>query len=604
MSDSAPLPESPPSSVASLRPLRVWPAIVLLVAIPLAMFIPGTIEDGPAMLWMITAFGPLLGGFLLTLWWVLASRATWWERILGAIGVITGAVVASLAAHPTMIGPGLMVLTVPLGLIAFGIGAVLISRTGSRRRILVPLLLAALGYAFGSSFRAEGMWGNFHMTLQWRWKPTVEQRWAGSSSNAGSPVSTLSAETSPELAAALANPDWPGFRGPNRDSQYSSPAIASDWTANPPQVLWTIPVGPGWSSFAVAANRLYTQEQRGEFEAVVCYDADNGKEIWASTIQSRFDDPLGGPGPRGTPTLASGSLYALGGSGHLQRLDAATGQLLWQVDLREIAQRQPPMWGFCASPLVVDDLVIVYAGGSGKLGTLAFDIQDGALRWSAPAGDHSYGSAQPMTLFGESLVAIVSNQGLDLLRPQDGTLRLQYEWPFQGYRATQPQRIDEASVLLPTGMGGGTRRLDLSMQDDRIGATEKWTSRDLKPDFNDYVVHQGFAYGFDGNIFVCIDLADGKRKWRGGRYGKGQVLALPDADQLLVLSETGDLVLLAADPSERRELAKLTVLQAKTWNHPVLIGDRLFVRNSEQAVCLRLPLISPPAATAAVEPAP
>jgi hypothetical protein len=169
-------------------------------------------------------------------------------------------------------------------------------------------------------------------------------------------------------------------------------------------------------------------------------------------------------------------------------------------------------------------------------------------------------------------------------------LRLNYEWKVGGYRALQPHLIEDDTLLLPTGMGTGTRAIHVTKKDGQLTAEERWTSRSLKPDFNDLVTYQNHAYGFDGGNFGCIDLKTGERKWRGGQYGKGQVLLLENSGMLLVLSEQGRAVLLRADPNTQVELASFAVLEGKTWNHPVVVSNRLYVRNSEEAACYEVPL--------------
>jgi outer membrane protein assembly factor BamB len=327
-------------------------------------------------------------------------------------------------------------------------------------------------------------------------------------------------------------------------------------------------------------------------ETVVCYAADSGAEIWTQKIESRFSDPLGGPGPRATPTLADGSLFVQGANGQLQCLDPKTGKKVWNQDLREIADREPPMWGFSSSPLVVGSLVIVYAGGAGEKGTLAFDTASGKLEWSAAAGDHSYSSPLLCNIGDDESVLMLTNAGIDLLDPQSGQKRLSYEWKHNGYRALQPQVIDGDSLIVPTGMGTGTRRIRISKNGEELSVDDLWTSRFFKPDFNDFVVHDGRAYGFNGSIFTCIDLASGKRDWKGGHYGKGQVLLLAESALLLVATEYGEVVLLKASPSGHQELTKFRALEGKTWNHPVVIGDRLYIRNAQEAACYRLPLVA------------
>ncbi len=325
-------------------------------------------------------------------------------------------------------------------------------------------------------------------------------------------------------------------------------------------------------------------------ETVVCYDADTGREVWNRQIEGRLDDPMGGPGPRATPTLASGGLFITGATGTFLRLDPATGDVVWKQDLRTVAGRKVPMWGFAASPLVTDSVVIVYAGGPNGKGVLAFDSATGALRWSAAAGNDSYSSPQLNTIAGEDLVLMLSDEGLVFLDPASGKERLSYEWKFKPYRALQPRLVGDDVILLPTGMNAGTRAIRVTKANGQLAAEELWTSRNLKPDFTDIVTHQGYAYGIDAGIFTCIDLKNGQRKWKGGRYGQAQSLLLENSGLILVAAEPGQVVLLAADPNEHVEVASFKALEGKTWNHPVVVGDRLYIRNSQAAAAYQLPL--------------
>ena len=401
----------------------------------------------------------------------------------------------------------------------------------------------------------------------------------------------LVSEFGDALQTSLDNPEWSGFRGNNRDGRIVGSAIDHDWAANPPKEIWKIDVGPGWSSFAVAGPLIFTQEQRGDLETVVCYTAESGQEVWTHAVESRFTDALGGDGPRATPTIADGDLFVVGASGHVMRLDAKTGEEKWQSDLRELAGRKPPMWGFCSSPLVVGNVVVVHAGGNGDKGILALNVNTGELVWSAQSGGHSYSSPQLSSFFGQNYVAMLTNVGLDLVDPNSGEVYLDYQWNHGGgYRSLQPL-VDRNRVLLPTGMGVGTQSITLGSDDGKLSATEDWSTLRLKPDFNDMVAHQGAIYGFDGDVFTCVDLESGKRNWKRGRYGKGQVILLPDQDLLLVLTETGEALLLQTNPEKHTEVARMEMITGRTWTHPVLIGDRLYVRNSSQAACFQLPTL-------------
>lgn len=563
------------------RPLRIWIPLGLVVLMGVARYFPTWFPEMP-MVWMVASFVPALLGILVLGWWLTLSRATWGERLFGLAGVIAAIATAVFLLDKSMLGPPIIVLTVPTALAAFAVTLVLMSRTLAFRRTVVAVASAFLLAGFSTLLKNDGATGDFSFGLDWRWRPTPEEVFLTNRQ-----ASTPSARPLP-TADSFANPAWPGFRGPNRDGIQRGLTFESDWQKFPPKELWRIKLGPAWSSFAVADNYLITQEQRGEQEAIVCYDADTGLEVWVQEIKSRFFDALGGLGPRATPTIADGSVYALGAEGWLVKLNALDGTVQWRVDLRELTQQPPPMWGFSCSPLVVADTVVVHAVGKDEKGIIAFDCQEGKVRWSVPADKDSYGSLHLTRFFDQQQIVFLGSHGATLLDPTTGKTLLNHELKISGYRALQPAVVD-TNCMLFTSEYAGSRLIELTSAESGLDATVVWTSRNLKPDFNDLVVHEGMAYGFDGAILACIDLKDGSRRWRKGRYGKGQVLLLKDSKLLLVISEIGELVVLAASPDEHREIAKLKVLEGKTWNHPVVVGDRLYLRNAVEAVCYQLP---------------
>jgi outer membrane protein assembly factor BamB len=502
-----------------------------------------------------------------------------------------------------MRGPGTTYLTLPMGMIAFAVATVCLSSRRPMVRTGMALGCAFAGFGFSILLRNEGMTGDYQLGAHWRWTPTAEAvMLAGGKSGppakgnaAGNSRPAMNADT---MTKSFAHPEWPEFRGANRAGLALGPRISTDWAAHPPELLWKIPVGPAWSSFVVAGQLLFTQEQRGPMETVVCYDAETGREIWQRQIEGRFDDPLGGPGPRATPTIANGGLYVMGATGALLRLDPASGEVVWKQDLTTVPGRKVPMWGFAASPLVSGGVVIVHAGGTDDKSLLGFDTTSGAFRWSVAAGTDSYASPQSSTIAGETLVLMLSNDGLVLVDAATGKVRLNYEWKFSQYRALQPQVIGNDMILLPTGMNMGTRAIQVSKSNGEFTAKELWTSRNLKPDFTDLVTYQGHAFGNDAGLWTCIDLKTGERKWKGGRYGKGQALLLEDSGLLLIAAEQGQVAIISADPTGYREVASFKALEGKTWNHPVVVGDRLYVRNAQEAAAYRLPLAPEKAAAA------
>ena len=243
-----------------------------------------------------------------------------------------------------------------------------------------------------------------------------------------------------------------------------------------------------------------------------------------------------------------------------------------------------PDWGFSSSPLVIDDVVVV--GVAGQLA--AYDRATGKQRWMGPVHGGSYASPHLMTLGGVSQILQGSGIGITSVA-LDGTLLWEHQW--SGGTIVQPARMPEGDVLITVlgGTGGaGMRRIAVANTSGKWTTEERWTSSGLKPYFNDFVVHNGYAYGFDGSILAAVDLKDGARKWKGGRYGQGQMVLLPDQNLLLVLSEEGELALVSATPDQFTEIARFRVLEGKTWNHPVLIGDVLLVRNDAEMAAFRL----------------
>jgi hypothetical protein len=183
----------------------------------------------------------------------------------------------------------------------------------------------------------------------------------------------------------------------------------------------------------------------------------------------------------------------------------------------------------------------------------------------------------------------MNGAGVARVAPADGKALWSHAW--KGFTIVQPNMTADGGVLISTGGdggGAGTRRLAVAKGPSGWTADEVWTSTGLKPYFNDFVVHKGHAFGFDGSILSCIDLNDGKRKWKGGRYGNGQLILLPEQDLLLVLSEEGELALVAATTDQFKELARFPAIEGKTWNHPVLAGDVLLVRNGQEMAAFRL----------------
>ncbi len=574
---------------ASPPPLRLWPGVIGIVLLFLSRFAVKAIIPGfEGFMWAIE--GSLGCAVAIVLWWLFFSRAPWLDRI-GAIVLIAAALGSAWFFKHESMGPAWMfAYAAPFVLLAF-VAAAFAARNlpNSRRRLLIaaPILLSSLGWTL---FRTEGIDGDHNATFAWRWSATTEQHLLAK------PIPTPSAppvEPAPSQPAAPAEepkpavlptvtPEWPGFRGPNRDSVVPGVTIATGWSQSPPVEIWRKPVGPGWSSFAVQGGLIYTQEQRGEEELVTAYKTANGDLVWRHADPARFFESNAGAGPRATPTLAKGRVYTLGATGILNVLDAATGQRIWSRNATGDTKRRVPDWGFSASPIVTQGLVIIYAGR-----LAAYEAATGNLKWLGESVGGSYSSPHVATIGGVEQLLILTPQGAAGLDPATGAPIWSHE--RKGLPIIQPTLIPGGGILISASQSEGTRRIDPVRGPNGWTIDTRWTSPALKPYFNDTVIHKGYAYGFDARILACIDLNDGKRIWKGGRYGNGQMLLLPDQDLLLILSEDGELALVQASPSGFTELAKIPALEGKTWNHPVLASGLLLVRNAQEMAAFRLP---------------
>jgi hypothetical protein len=192
-----------------------------------------------------------------------------------------------------------------------------------------------------------------------------------------------------------------------------------------------------------------------------------------------------------------------------------------------------------------------------------------------------------MTIDNVKHILFMNKAGVTSRKPYDG--KVLWDLPESGVRVIQPALINENDILVDAGDAKGVRRISVKNGSGDCTIEELWTSNKLRPNHNDLVVHKGHAYGFEGPGLICMDISNGDRKWRGGRYG-GQFLLLADQDLLLILSEEGELALVKADPEQFEEFARFPAIEGKTWNHPVLVNDILVVRNTQEMAAFRLAL--------------
>lgn len=560
------------------KPLRLWPGVVIVVlqwlvklALPIAM--PGAPEFG--------VYGSFLGGLAIVIWWTFFSRAPVSDRLGAVVLMIVALAGTQRIIHESISTAGggwlFFAYAIPVLSLAFVAWAAAGRHLADlpRRTTMAATILLACG--LWALVRTGGITNDLDSDFAWRWAKTPEERLLDQPDEA--PMALRSVPALPET-----EPEWPGYRGPRRDGIVRGVQIETDWTVSPPVELWRRPVGPGWSSFATHGNLLFTQEQRGENETVSCYHLTTGKLVWRHSDAARFWESNAGAGPRGTPTLSGGRVYSFGATGILNVLNARDGSVVWSRNIGSDTDTKVPMWGFSSSPLVVDDVVIVAAASS----LIAYDLTTGEPRWTHAASGDGYSSPHLLRIDGAVHVLLQNGSGVSGFAPVDGTRLWEYAW--KGQPIVQPAITRDGDILISVDARNGIRRIAIEREPGGWSARERWSSVQLQPYFNDTVIHDGYGYGFHGPKLACIDIENGTRKWKGGRYGRGQMILLADQGLLLVLSEKGELALVEAAPDRFVELSRFPALEGKTWNHPVLVGDILVVRNSREMVAFRLSL--------------
>lgn len=471
-----------------------------------------------------------------------------------------------------------------IGVLAFAfifslIWLLALSRLPWRRRVGISAGVIAIGVGIGSLFQYGGVSGDLIPIFRWRWHETTQQV-----SNS-EPVAN-------ELPALLKSSSYPQFLGPNRNATVSYVTLDSDWVSSPPKLLWRLSIGEAWSGFVTSENRAFTQEQDGLLEKVVCYDLLSGERIWENEISARYDNPLGGIGPRATPTIDENRLYTMGATGELQCLELASGNPIWSFNVLETQNAKLPEWGMSSSPLIYEDLVIVNVGGRKNNSLVAYDKVSGDFVWGGGSDQAHWSSPVFYEIAGTKQILIFNRDGLYGHDVSTGEILWEHSWKRStSYpRVAIPVQIADDRIIFSSGYGAGSAMLQISpIKEGKQAAEEIWTSLHLKSKFNNFVFKDGYIYGLDDGMLTCIDVETGRRSWKKGRYGHGQLILVNEL--LLLTAENGDVLLVEPVPEEPRVLGTFKALEGKSWNPPALVGPYLLLRNHLEAACYQIPLL-------------
>lgn len=379
---------------------------------------------------------------------------------------------------------------------------------------------------------------------------------------------------------------WINFWGPNFDGKYDQTPVRTNVDEQPWDIVWKQPIGGGYASFVIAKGVAYTIEQRREEEVVTAYDITNGNELWNYAWDAFFQEAMGGDGPRATPVWDDDKIYALGANGHFMCLNAETGDLIWDTNILEQHDANNIMWGMSASPLVIGDLVIAIPGGRSDSMMVAYDKLTGEQRWSAFNDTIKYSSPFKATILGVEQIVFTSQDRVMGVSPEDGALIWEYRYEKKSgidHKIGQPIVVGEDQIFVSSGYGYGCDFFKVIQDGDGFKTEQIWKNRNMKNRFSSPIFWEDHFYGLDESVLVCLDM-EGKRKWKGGRYGHGQIVMA--GGHIIVLSEQGDITLVEATPEKHNEIASMDVIAGKTWNFPALSDGYLMVRNANEMACL------------------
>lgn len=443
----------------------------------------------------------------------------------------------------------------------------------------------------------HGVTGEGRTTFEWKLLRT--------SANVSRTIEPETSEDTEPVPAAFEVRDsgaivWPEYSANSDPALTDNRQLPNNWWSQI-QKVWSVPVGYGWSGIASTETLIFTLEQYNDMDSITCRTFTDGRRLWTTSIHDEpYRSPYGGDGPRATPALfdfvnLDGSIerrvIAVGPRDNVICVRAVDGTVIWKADLKEYSSGEPLHHGLSASPLIVSNMVVVSPSLSHGPGLCALNQSDGKLKWKADSDwRSSYSSPVRAQLCQVPQILFHAGPGILSLDVDSGKTLWSFEWTNEHQtNASLPVVVDPQQGLVAVSTGYGTGAVLLKATPNANGqwtAAEVWKSKALKTKFSSLSHFDQMLVGLDDGILSAVDLETGQRLWKQGRYRHGQSMRV--GNQLMVLSESGELVIV--DPSQKspKELANISVLTGKCWSAPVLAGDSILIRNDEQMVRLRI----------------
>jgi len=386
-------------------------------------------------------------------------------------------------------------------------------------------------------------------------------------------------------AAISAKPYWTNFRGPHFEGHYDEQPILTNWPSAGLRQLWRQPCGGGYDSFAIADGRAFTLEQRRDDEVLVAYELETGRELWTNSWPAHFQEFFSDDGPRATPTYDEGKIYALGALGDFRCLEATNGKVLWSQNIVARNGGSTPTYGVAASPVILEEKLILLTGQS----VVCYDKHNGKSLWTSLEDVTGYATPVLVTLAGQQQLIVCCENRTAGLRLEDGKLLWEYPWHVLNNQLpiAQPLMLSTNRFMLSAGYFTGCAVVEVTKTENGFSARTVWKNKNLKNKFSSSVFYEGHIYGLDEDMLTCLDATTGERKWKDGRYDYGQVLLA--GGFLVILSGSGELALVKANPERHEELARFQAINGKTWNYPAIAHGRILVRNAVEMACFDLP---------------